>query len=124
MGDTLADRVAWLIRHSHGGNVNAASAATGLPQSTLARIADGRVQSPRADALLALATYYRTNVDWLLCGLGAAPPVPPRAGPFGITREEIGALLDASEYPTTAYGNADLLKALAAKLAAAFPPDA
>jgi transcriptional regulator with XRE-family HTH domain len=64
-----------LIDTFHGGNVMDAARHIGLPQQTLNRIARGKFkQSPRADALEAIASKYPgVTVDWLLNGRGAGP---------------------------------------------------
>ena len=58
--------------------MNAAAKAMGLPQPTLARIADGRVTNPRARALERIASYFDVSTDWLLSGRGRGPREDPR----------------------------------------------
>jgi transcriptional regulator with XRE-family HTH domain len=74
--NSIAERVRSLIDRVHGGSVNAAARDTGIPQRTLARIADGTVENPRADALQRLATFYKASLEWLLSGQGEGPQHP------------------------------------------------
>jgi transcriptional regulator with XRE-family HTH domain len=72
---TIAQRVRGLVDRLHGGSVNAAAREIGIPQRTLARIVEGRVEYPRADALQKLAAWYGTSIEWLLTGKGEPPVV-------------------------------------------------
>lgn len=80
---TLASRLRFLIALHQSGSVNAAAKEIGIPQSTLARIADGRVENPRANALNQIAFYYRVSLDWLVSGRGEGP---------GMLREDVEIL--------------------------------
>lgn len=96
--ETLADRVAWLIERSHAGSVNAAAKECGVPQRSLARIANGQAPHPRADVVLQLATYYDTTADWLLRGVGERPnPLRRVRASVNVTRDDLYTLAEASD---------------------------
>jgi transcriptional regulator with XRE-family HTH domain len=71
--NTLARRVRSLVESIHGGSINAAATDLGMAHPTLARIVDGRVQSPRSDALEKIGKFYGVSADWLLTGEGKGP---------------------------------------------------
>ncbi len=73
MSDSLSSRVRSLVDRVHGGSVNAAARDIGIAQSTLAPIAAGTVQKPRAEALERIATFYKSTPEWLLQGAGDPP---------------------------------------------------
>ena len=79
----LASRVQGLVDRYHGGSVNAAAAAIGVPQRSLARVAAGEVTSPRVAILEAIARYFGVSLDWLTSGVGETPPVASPIGEAG-----------------------------------------
>ena len=81
-GTTLAERVRGLIRQRYDGNVLEASRASGVPNATLSRIADGTVETPRAGALRTIAEHFDVSIDWLLSGQGKGPPDLPMSYPW------------------------------------------
>ena len=77
----LAKRVEWLIENGDAGNVLKAAERIGVPNATLARIAKGETDSPRAHVLQQIADAYNTTIDWLLNGRGQAPIFDKQKGP-------------------------------------------
>ena len=77
----LAKRVEWLIENGDAGNVLKAAERIGVPNATLARIANGETDSPRAHVLQQVADGYNTTIDWLLNGRGQAPIFDKKKGP-------------------------------------------
>ena len=49
------------------------AAATGLAQSTVSHYMRGARSAPRVEEVLALATYFKVSIEWLL-GADAPPP--------------------------------------------------
>lgn len=70
---SIAARVRGLVERVHGGSVNAAAKDAAVPQRTLARLVSGEVESPRADVLQKLASYYGASLEWLMTGDGDGP---------------------------------------------------
>jgi transcriptional regulator with XRE-family HTH domain len=77
----LAKRVEWLIKNGDAGNVLKAAERIGVPNATLARIANGGTDSPRAHVLQQIADGYNTTIDWLLNGRGQPPTFDKKKGP-------------------------------------------
>lgn len=69
----LNERVRLLIDVRDRGSVNAAATRSGIPQATLARLADGRTQRPRSDLVRKVAEAFNVSTDWLLNGTGRGP---------------------------------------------------
>ena len=91
--DSIAGRVSYLIQHKHAGSVNAAAQNMRVPQRTLARIASGEVEHPRADALSAIASYYECDLAWLVTGKGEAPGVERKVNVGGVVLTGWAALM-------------------------------
>src|SRR5437899_2974383 len=68
-------RVRELIDRVHGGSVNAAAKALGIPQSSLAKIVSGAVKNPRVQTLQIIVNHFGGTLDWLATGEGQAPPL-------------------------------------------------
>lgn len=115
--ETVATRVAFIVREFHGDNVLAAAAFTGLPQPTLRRIVKGLVDRPQKRVIETIADRYGTTSAWLLRGEGKPPERVDESGiPYVAQRivweKSIDALgLDANV--------AAVLKAAPAKLSEA-----
>lgn len=90
--NSIASRTRELIDLVHDGSVNAAARDTGISQRTLARIADGTVENPRADALQKLAAFYQVSLEWLVTGEGQGPDETLRGTPK--RGEDLGGLRD------------------------------
>lgn len=69
----LADRLGFLISEVHGGSVNRAAAALGVPQQTLQQIVTRGATNPRVSTITAIAKGYGVGVEWLLEGVGETP---------------------------------------------------
>ncbi len=72
MTETLSTRLRSLVDHGHGGSVNAAAKDIGMPQSSLAKILSGDVESPRGKTLQQIAGFYHCSIGWLMAGEGDA----------------------------------------------------
>lgn len=79
MALNLGSRVRLLIDYFHRGSVNDAARALDIPQRTLADIASGAVETPRAEALTRIAAKFNVTLDWLLTG---NPPEPDFIAPM------------------------------------------
>ena len=67
----LALRVEALVTASHGGNIQDAAGAIGVPNATLARIISGDSENPRLETLRDVQRYYAdrgVTLAWLLDG--------------------------------------------------------
>jgi len=88
MMNTPADRIRALVDRVHGGSVNAAAIDIGMPQSSLAKILSGDVESPRGTTLQTIARFYEAKVGWLLAGEGTAPSVLTTVVPESVPDRE------------------------------------
>jgi len=72
-GQGLAGRVKTLVDQVWSGSVNAAAKDLGVPQSTLQRVVDGAIASPRTNFTEAFRLGLDVSSDWLIAGVGTGP---------------------------------------------------
>jgi len=105
----IAGRVELLVDLFHRGSVNAAAKAMGIPQPTLAQIVRGKVKSPRAHVLQAIAGFYEISVDWILTGQGKGPDLNGQPPELFFAAREWNAVLAELELPSSALHAVEIL---------------